>query len=742
MAVGRKIMGATPVEGEGRHRRAGRLRGTVSQAMTAAGRHQVRRVAVVLASAAAVVLGVVVGGTAASALTSQTITFGPLSNETYGAGPLAISATGGGSGNPVTFSTSTGSVCSVTSNGDSTGSVSVVHSGTCTVLANQAGNGTFAAAPQVSRSFTINKAVLTVTPSPTNQIYGTTASLGANVTGFAYSENGGELTGSPSCTTTATSTSSVAGGPYPVTCTIGTMTDPTGNYTFSFVSTNALTVVPATVTVIANNQTITYGDPDPTFTFHSVGLIGSDSLTASPTCGVAGAHANAGLHSITCSGGSAGSNYTLVYQAGTLHINPKALTVTADNAGISFGDPYPTFTFSTAGFVGSDGFTTAPTCSVPGSPTSVGTYQINCSGGNAGSNYTISYQSGTLTIGTAGVTITADTQTITYGDNDPDFTFSVSGLKNGDTLTTEPTCLVSGNHRDAGSYPIVCSGANSSGNYSYTYVAGTLHVNPAHIDITAQNQTKVYGDADPQFSYDVSGLVAADTLVSGPNCGVSGVHVHVTHYSITCASAGAGSNYTVAYFPGTLNITKAQLTVTGDSAERVYGVANPALSATITGFQNGDTTASLSGSPTLNTPATTSSDPGRYPINVGVGSLASPDYTFTTQAGTLTIDEASVNVVGATVHTGGGLFGHKLTLSATATNAATGQPAPGLTTVFTATNVKGKVVQCQAVTDSSGVASCQIKGGTPGSFKNTTYTVQTLPDTDYLPGNGTGTITK
>jgi hypothetical protein len=251
----------------------------------------------------------------------------------------------------------------------------------------------------------------------------------------------------------------------------------------------------------------------------------------------------------------------------------------------------------------------------------------------------------------------------------------------------------------------------------------------------------VYGDADPQFSYTVSGLVAADTLAGGPTCGVSGVHVHVTSYTITCSSADAGSNYTIQYFTGTLVITKAMLTVTGDPVERVYGVANPPLTATITGFQNGDTTADLSGSPTLSTTATAGSDPGRYPIHVGTGTLASTDYTFSTVGGTLTIDDANVNVVGAAVHQPSSLFGSKLTLSATVTNAATGAPAPGLKTVFTATSTKGKVFQCTAVTNSSGVASCSIKTGSPGSLRNTTYTVQTQPNIDYLPGSGTGTIT-
>jgi hypothetical protein len=258
--------------------------------------------------------------------------------------------------------------------------------------------------------------------------------------------------------------------------------------------------------------------------------------------------------------------------------------------------------------------------------------------------------------------------------------------------------------------------------------------------ITAQNQTKVYGQADPQFSFQASGFVGADTLVTDPTCGVNGAHVHVTSYVISCSGAGAGPNYTVQYFPGNLVVTPAPLTITADSLERAYGVANPALTATFTGFQNGDTIASLSGSPSLSTAATSSTDPGRYAISVGQGTLASADYTFTFQPGTLTIDEASVGIVAATVHASQSILNQRVTLSATLTNAATSAAAPGLTALFTAHTTAGKIFQCTGVSSSSGAVSCVIHVGSPLSLRNTTYLVQSQATIDYLPGSGTGNI--
>ena len=63
-----------------------------------------------------------------------------------------MSATGGASGNPVTFSSLTTGVCTVSGN-----TVTLVAAGTCTIAANQAGNASYNAAPQVTQSFTVNK---------------------------------------------------------------------------------------------------------------------------------------------------------------------------------------------------------------------------------------------------------------------------------------------------------------------------------------------------------------------------------------------------------------------------------------------------------------------------------------------------------------------------------------------------------------------------------------------------------
>jgi hypothetical protein len=74
----------------------------------------------------------------------QTITFGVLADRVYTPTPFAVSATGGGSGQPVTFSSSTNPVC--TSSGTNGTTITLVGVGTCTLTAQQAGSAAFSAA--------------------------------------------------------------------------------------------------------------------------------------------------------------------------------------------------------------------------------------------------------------------------------------------------------------------------------------------------------------------------------------------------------------------------------------------------------------------------------------------------------------------------------------------------------------------------------------------------------------------
>jgi hypothetical protein len=88
---------------------------------------------------------------------SQTIIFGAApTGVVVGGTGKAVSATGGASGNPVTFSSLTPSICTVDS---STGALTLLGVGTCTIAANQLGNANYTAAPQVTQDITVGPAL-------------------------------------------------------------------------------------------------------------------------------------------------------------------------------------------------------------------------------------------------------------------------------------------------------------------------------------------------------------------------------------------------------------------------------------------------------------------------------------------------------------------------------------------------------------------------------------------------------
>ena len=104
-------------------------------------------------------------GITAGGLTGQVIGgFNPATPIPYQPAPsntFTLTATGGGSGNPVTFTSSTASVC--TTGGTNGATVTVQTAGTCTLNANQAGNASYSAAAQVSVNVVIDKAGQTIT---------------------------------------------------------------------------------------------------------------------------------------------------------------------------------------------------------------------------------------------------------------------------------------------------------------------------------------------------------------------------------------------------------------------------------------------------------------------------------------------------------------------------------------------------------------------------------------------------
>jgi MBG domain (YGX type)/FG-GAP-like repeat/FG-GAP repeat len=251
---------------------------------------------------------------------------------------------------------------------------------------------------------------------------------------------------------------------------------------------------------------------------------------------------------------------------GNLVINPAPLTVTASSAAMTYGGAPPAITASYAGFVNGDtaaSLTITPTCMTgAGTQPAAGSYATSCSGA-VGTNYTIGYMAGSLTVAPATLTITASSATITYGGTSPAISASYAGFVNGETaasLTAAPTCTTTASAQPAaGSYPTSCSGAVDA-NYAIGYVTGSLTVAPAPLTVTATNQSRLFGASNPGLTATISGFVNGDAgaaVHGAPSCTtVAASYSPGGGYSIVCTLGTlSAANYTFgAFVPGTLNV--------------------------------------------------------------------------------------------------------------------------------------------------------------------------------------------
>jgi sugar lactone lactonase YvrE len=264
----------------------------------------------------------------------------------------------------------------------------------------------------------------------------------------------------------------------------------------------------------------------------------------------------------------------------------------------------------------------------------------------------------TITVNPVVLTVKANSTSRAYGAANSAFTDTITGFVNSDTAATATTgaaslTTIATAASAVGAYIITtAAGTLNAPNYTFTFVNGTLTVNPASLTVTANNASRFYGAANPTFTPSYTGFVNGDTIIA-----LTGSPSLTT---TATASTGAGSyaitvavgtlvptNYSFTFVNGTLTVNPVLLTVTANNAARIYGVPNPPFTASYSGFVNGDTSAMLSGTPGLTTTATTSSPIGTYSITPAVGTLSAANYTFSYINGSLSVVKNAIAFPGA-----------------------------------------------------------------------------------------------
>lgn len=298
---------------------------------------------------------------------------------------------------------------------------------------------------------------------------------------------------------------------------------------------------------------------------------------------------------------------------------------------------------------------------------------------NVTAGYSITYQTGTLTVAPAiPITITADDQGKSFGQI---FTFTHTGtqvdvtggaLNSGDAITVDDAASSgSAPGAVAGSYPITLSSVsifngatNVTNQYAITYVAGTLTVAAAPLIITvrARNQVKLYGSTftfthtGGQVQVTSGGLASGDQITVDNAASTGAVNTAVPgSYTITLSSitimngaTNVTGNYTITYASGTLTVNAIPITVKANNQTKVQG-------ASFTFLHNGSQVSLTSGSLlsgdaiTVDNAASTGSGTGAltgsYAITLSSVSIFNgatnntSHYAITYQGGTLTVTQ-------------------------------------------------------------------------------------------------------
>ena len=129
-----------------------------------------------------------------------------------------------------------------------------------------------------------------------------------------------------------------------------------------------------------------------------------------------------------------------------------------------------------------------------------------------------------------------------------------------------------------------------------------------------------------------------------PNASLAGINAGSYPDGVLASFAG-DSTYASSSASGSLIVTQATLTVTADNKTMPDGGPVPPLTASYSGFVNGDNQGVLSGSPNLSTTANNDSPPGNYPITVTQGTLMAANYTFAFVNGVLTVSRPVTAVI-------------------------------------------------------------------------------------------------
>ena len=544
---------------------------------------------------------------------SQAITFNNPGTQNYGTAPTLTASSN--SGLPVVFSSESTGVCAITSGG----SLTFASAGTCTIDANQAGNGTFSPAPQVQQSFTVAAVapgapiIGTATAGNTQATVAFTAPAnngGAPINNYTVTSSPGGLTGTGSNSPiTVTGLNNGTAYTFTVTANNGAAT---GNA--SAASNSVTPIAPQTIT-FSNPGSQNFGtSPQLTATSTSglpvtftsgttsvctVTASGVMTTVAPGTCTI---HANQAGDSAFLPAPQVSQSFAIVVPGGAVSLSTPS-PLPAGTGGVAYsltlvssGGAAP-YTYTETGAL-PVGMSMNPAGTLSGTPTSSGTYSFTVTVSDAATQTAQkTYQ---LTINAPGIalapstlpqgkvgTVFASTTVSASGGSAP-YSYAVTSGAMPAGLTLTPAGVISGTPTAAGSFNVTITATDRfgfQGAQAYTIVIGQ----PAPIVVNDSASTNANSPVTIPVTTIDTGPITSIAITQQPAHGtatVSGLNIVYTpaanyfgsdafKYTATGPGGTSGAaTVTVTVIAGAVPVAAAQTaTVLGGKSVTIHAVA-------------------------------------------------------------------------------------------------------------------------------------------------------------------------
>ena len=557
----------------------------------------------------------------------QTITFSNPGTQNFGTTPtLTASST---SGLPVTFTSSSTGVCTITSGG----ALTFVTAGSCSIHADQAGNGTFSAATQVTQVFAVAAVapgaptIGTATAGNTQASVSFTAPAntgGAAISTYTVTSNPGGLTGTgANAPITVTGLTNGTAYTFTVTATNGSITGaasgasnsvtPQGTQTISFANPGAQNfgTTPTLTATATSGLPVTFTSA--TTAVCTVTAGGILTTLAPGTCTV---NANQAGNPAFLAASQVQQSFAIVVPGGAV-----SFVTASPLSAVTGGSPYSQtitavggaapYTFSLTGGSLPTGLTFSPAGVLSGTPTSAGTYSVtlhvvDAATQTADKTYQITVSAPgialtptTLPQGKVGVAYTSTTLSASGGNAPYTYALTSGALPAG--LSLSPAGVLSGSPTAAGSFNVTVTVTDRfafQGSQAYTIAIAQ----PVPIAVNDTASANANGSSTIPVTANDTGPITSITVTQQPSHGtatVNGLNVVYTpaanyfgtdtlNYTATGpGGTSAPATVTVTVIPGAVPVAAPQsVTLLAGKTVTIHAVAGatngPFVSAVVT----------------------------------------------------------------------------------------------------------------------------------------------------------------